>query len=312
MCGCWTIRPEGSWSMIRVVTLSPAIDITYQVERLVPGESLRVGKAHRVAGGKGLNVARVIKGGGHQVHLVLPLGGQAGDWLAAQIQGLGIPASVIGIEGDTRSCVTVVGQETTVLNEPAARLSAEEFDHLLALGSQPSQTTVFSGSIPAGISTEQLSELFAALRSSSENLIIDTSGAALLEAAKCIPDIVKPNLSEALEATETTSADSAIAALHSLGAQRVLLSLGSDGAVLSEPSKSLSANLQPVSGNPTGAGDAMVALSAISLDAQLSDRELLAKAVAAGALAVAEETAGVIDWAKLDQLAAMVQIKERN
>jgi fructose-1-phosphate kinase PfkB-like protein len=65
-----------------------------------------------------------------------------------------------------------------------------------------------------------------------------------------------------------------------------------------------------VVGNPTGAGDAMVALAAISLLEGKSDSDLLATSVAAGSLAVEEAVAGVIDWSKLADLAASIEIRE--
>jgi fructose-1-phosphate kinase PfkB-like protein len=40
-----------------------------------------VQKSYKFAGGKALNVARVLQSGGRQVALILPTGGQPGAWL---------------------------------------------------------------------------------------------------------------------------------------------------------------------------------------------------------------------------------------
>ena len=46
--------------MIYTVTLNPAIDVTLEVETLVPGGTHRVLSRCRYPGGKGLNAARAL------------------------------------------------------------------------------------------------------------------------------------------------------------------------------------------------------------------------------------------------------------
>lgn len=53
--------------MILTVTPNAALDVTYGVDNLRPNTSHRVGTAHRRAGGKGVNVARVLAALGHPV-----------------------------------------------------------------------------------------------------------------------------------------------------------------------------------------------------------------------------------------------------
>jgi tagatose 6-phosphate kinase len=79
--------------------------------------------------------------------------------------------------------------------------------------------------------------------------------------------------------------------------------------MLTTTAGSLRTKLPEVAGNPTGAGDAMVAIAARQLLIGASDRELLAQAVAAGSLAAAELVAGVIDFQRLEALAATAEIK---
>ena len=47
--------------MITTVTLNPAIDCTLTLERLMPGEVNRIVNSFETMGGKGVNVARILK-----------------------------------------------------------------------------------------------------------------------------------------------------------------------------------------------------------------------------------------------------------
>ncbi len=296
--------------MIRVVNLSPAIDVTYQLPKLELGSALRVQKVLRVPGGKGVNVARVIHAGNHNVKIVLPLGGSAGKWIADELNELGIEIEAVAINAETRTCVAVVAEEVTVLNEPAAAITVSEFSQLVNLLAEEVEVSVLSGSLPRSLSASQLDSLFSTLRKSSKFLIVDTSGNALVQAASHGPDLVKPNKEELLAATGETDLIAATQLLLNKGVKAVLVSDGEGVARLVRVDSSLSAAPIKVSGNPTGAGDAMVALAAISLAAGKSDAELLATSVAAGSLAVEEAVAGAIDWSKLAGLAASIEVRE--
>ena len=294
--------------MIRVVSLSPAIDVTYELAELSPGQSHRVKHVHKVPGGKGVNVARILQASGQQVKLVLPLGGENGTWIASKLAVTGITLQETAIAAETRTCVTMVALETTVLNEPAAVITPEEFEAFLNELVEQVGVTVFSGSVPNSVSESQLKRLFATLRDSSQVLVIDTSGPALLLACAQAPDLIKPNREEALSATGEADLHAAVEGLLKLGARRVMASDGARGAMVATLAGSLNARLPEVAGNPTGAGDAMVAIAAKQLMMGASERDLLAQAVAAGSLATAELVAGVIDFQRLEALAATAEI----
>lgn len=294
--------------MIRVVSLSPAIDVTYELSKLSPGQSHRVQRVHKVPGGKGVNVARILQASGQQVKLVVPLGGENGAWIASELAATGITLQETPIAAETRTCVTMVALETTVVNEPAAVVEPEEFEIFLDGLSERVDLTVFSGSVPDSVSENRLQRLFTTLRDSSRVLVVDTSGAALLLASAHSPDLIKPNREEALSATGETDLQVAVEGLLRLGARRVLASDGARGAILTTSAGSLKTQLPEIAGNPTGAGDAMVAIAAKLLLIGASDRELLAQAVAAGSLAAAEPVAGVIDFQRLEALAATAEI----
>jgi len=298
--------------LIAVITLSPAIDVTYQVQKLVLGESHRVQRSYKLAGGKALNVARVLKSGGHQTALILPAGGRAGMWLHAELEKLEISYQAVETVAETRTCVSVVDKDATVFNEPAPSILESEFEAFLAIiqGARDASVGVLSGSLPAELTSQQISRLLKRIRDNFPITVIDTSGTALIEAAKLGFDLLKPNQEELFAATGMESVELGAAHLLSLGAKRVLVSLGELGAKLFINQKVLSVRVAKVEGNPTGAGDAMVAAASWSLDQGFTESQLLQNAAAAGSLAVLEPVAGQIDWEKLANLANALEVEE--
>lgn len=105
-------------------------------------------------------------------------------------------------------------------------------------------------------------------------------------------DIVKPNLYELESVTEKkclTKADMVDGAkkLIDMGAKKVLLSLGSSGAVLTDGNIHLYCKSANVAVNSTvGAGDSMLAAALTMNERGLADEEILRCAVAAGTASI--------------------------
>jgi tagatose 6-phosphate kinase len=94
--------------MIVTVTLNPALDVTYDVAALVPHGTHRVATVRERAGGKGLNVARVLHRLGEPVLATGLLGGPTGTRIAALLADEGVPSSFVDLAGETRRTVAVV------------------------------------------------------------------------------------------------------------------------------------------------------------------------------------------------------------
>src|SRR5699024_10184550 len=146
--------------------------------------------------------------------------------------------------------------------------------------------------------------------------IVDTSGPGLLEAAQAGAHVLKPNAQELREATGHHCPLEGAAELLSLGAEVIFVSQGEDGLLVVSAEGSLHARLpHPLHGNPTGAGDAVVAAIAASIhDAgprTWDVRETLRRAVAWSAAAVLMPQAGEIA-AEHKKFYQDVQIREGN
>lgn len=288
--------------MILVLTPNPALDITYEIAAPVRahGEH-RVARVHEAAGGKGVNVARVLAALGERSILAGPLGGTSGQRLRTLLgaDGASMREAWTQIEAETRRTVTAVDAEgATAFNEPGPQLSPEDLERVLedvqVLAAQ-ARIVVISGSLPPTWPPARLGALVARLRETGAQVVVDTSGPALLEAARAGASLLKPNLAEAQEATGREDPLDACRALLGLGAGAVLGSCGADGMLAVTADRAWSARPPRIQGNPTGAGDAAVAAAARALLRGSDLPQLLREAVATSASAVSRPIAGQID-----------------
>lgn len=85
--------------MILTVTPNTALDVTYTVDSLVPDQVHRVSAVRQRAGGKGINVARVLYALGADTRAVALAGGAAGSSVAQELAASGVPAELVPIAG---------------------------------------------------------------------------------------------------------------------------------------------------------------------------------------------------------------------
>lgn len=215
--------------MIVALALSPSVDVTYEVPRLVVGDITRPTAVTRVAGGKALNVARVAHALGADVHVVAALGGAAGAWIAAALEDEGIDASIVTLAAETRTCLSIVedaeSHVATDVYESATPLTTAEWEAFVQLAFAVVSTAecsaddepiliAISGSLPAGVPPEAIAALLHDLAGEGAIIAVDSSGAGLA-AMVGVADVVKVNLAEASELLGTAPAD-ALAACHEL------------------------------------------------------------------------------------------------
>lgn len=297
--------------MNRIVTVTPnpAIDMTYTVQGITEGASHRVPTPLSRAGGKGINVARVTHQLGYPVLAIAPTGGAAGQTLAAELWTSGVPHALVTVAAETRrsiALVDTVAGETSIFNEEGQALLPDDWRSLRAAVDKAvrgeggeAAVLVGSGSLPPDAPADFYPSLVQLAHDAGIPAIIDTSGPAIIAAARAGADVLKPNHHELAEATGETSLEAAALALIELGARTVLVSAGAEGMLAFDhaaPGGYWSARLpEPLRGNPTGAGDAGVAAAAVALAEGVTEpREILRRATAWSAAAVLMPAAGEI------------------
>jgi tagatose 6-phosphate kinase len=296
---------------IVVVTPNPAVDVTYRVDEQVIGSTVRVRSVERRAGGKGINVVRVLRRLGLDATAVQPLGGSTGAWISEQLAAEGVATVSVDTPAETRTTVAVVDDRAhpTLFSEPGGPLDDSTWDALTAaIGTRCKRGgfLVIAGSWPPSTATARVTALVAAGRAAGAVIIVDASGPALLAAADAGADIVKPNEAEVLEATGAATLELGIDDLLARGARSVIVSRGASGLLLAsvDGAHASQPGVPGVDGNPTGAGDAATAGLVLALAAGQSLPEALLSAAVVGAAAVLSPTAGEIDPARLGDLAA--------
>ena len=306
--------------MILTVTLNAALDTTYDVDELVPHASNRVTTVRRRAGGKGVNVASVLARMGHPVIATGCVGGRTGADIRADLDARGVAHRFVDGAPDSRRTVTVVSaahSDATVLNEPGPEVPARVWASVVAglaelVREQRAGVVVLSGSLPRGLPADAYSRLVATAHAHGARVVVDAEGAALRDAVTAGPEVIKPNRHELLSATGCSDVAAAVTALRALGAVRHDHVACAEGVQLfPSGGRPLRARLrEPLSGNPTGAGDAMVAALAVGLEAHDDWTVTVARAVAWSAAAVRQPVAGEIDPDDATYLQARVQMEE--
>jgi tagatose 6-phosphate kinase len=300
--------------VISVIGFSPAVDVTYVVQKMIPGFAHKVTEKFSIAGGKSVNVASVLTTLGSTSQLLVPLGGESGKVILQDLEKRKILATHQQISGTTRTCVAVVAEEATVFNEPATVLTDEEYDQfekLVERASASSKVVVFSGSMPSNYSPERFQKLIQRVKTSDNKVIVDTSGEYLLAGARANADLVKPNHDELAAAFPSLAQSEAVAKLLELGAGSVYLSMGSKGGLFQSPDEAIEIEVPEVSGNATGAGDAFVAGFASGIDRDLTLTETLLTASACGSAAVLEDTGGVVRLENVEDFKSKIRVSKK-
>jgi tagatose 6-phosphate kinase len=302
--------------VILTVTPNLALDITYEVARLIPGAAHRVLRVRQRAGGKGVNVARVLRALGATPVIAGLAGGPTGAAIRAELAEAGFAEALTPIAGETRRTVTIVSEldsEPTMCTEPGPVVSAAEWANLRERFTETAaraEVVVLSGSLPPGVPDDGYAQLVHIARDLGTRTILDTSGPALHAGLAAGPDIVKPNAAELRAATGTDDDTEAAQALARNGTT-VVASLGPGGLLaVTDEGNWRARPPRALPGNPTGAGDACVAALALGLANRASWPNTLVKAVAASAAAVVCPVAGEIDQDTYAHLLAEVVLEE--
>ncbi|WP_367836174.1 1-phosphofructokinase family hexose kinase [Streptomyces rochei] len=296
--------------MILTVTLNTALDITYRVPGLRPHASHRVTEVTERPGGKGLNVARVLAALGHPVTVTGFAGGSTGATVRASLAGVpGVVDALVPVAGATRRTVAVVDErtgDTTQLNEPGPVVAPAEwnafqeaYEGLLA----GAAAVALCGSLPPGVPVGAYAGLVRTARAAGVPVLLDTSGEPLRRGVAARPDLIKPNADELAELTGSHEPLRATQAARRRGARSVVASLGAAGLLAETPEgRWRAAPPAQVRGNPTGAGDSVVAGLLSGLVEHLPWPDRLARAVALSAATVLSPVAGEFDRAAYEEL----------
>lgn len=306
--------------MITTVCMNPSFDKTATVKRLATGELNRLHDVRVDVGGKGLNVAIVLKRLGVDVRCVGCLGEENAERFLRMVHREQLAFEPLSVQGEVRTNLKLMDLERKIItefNEPGISLTEEQLERFIALlveQTADSDYVVLSGRLPAGCAKATYQHCMQALR--GKKCVLDAAGDSLLHGIKEKPYLIKPNLPEMeavmrKELRTLRSLRDAALFLMDYGAQNVVISMGKMGAMLVNTKTTLFAPALTVEASSTvGAGDAMVGgmLAGLSKGADMA--EAFRWGVAAGAASVMTDGTQLVRKADFDALLPRVTVQE--
>lgn len=278
--------------MIYTITLNPALDRSFSADTVEAGAVNRIVPVRDDPGGKGINVAQVLKALDRPVCSCVIIGGNTGLSIVSMLDKEGIPTIIGEVKANTRSNVKITTGEgvTTEFNEagPAFMSSAYEamteelFDRI-----EEGDICIISGSVPPGAPEDIYGELITALKAKGCKTFLDTSGVCLAKGLEAGPFFAKPNAAEAGIGESIEEAIGVADTYIAKGIKSVIITLGSYGAVYRDAEGRLM-TCAGVKVNPvctTGCGDAVTAGFASGVYGGLEPAEAFRFAMACGTAA---------------------------
>lgn len=310
-------------AVICTVSLNPAVDKYLRLARLRRGEHLEVQEVVSSAGGKGINVAGVLRVLGEEVELIGFFGGYTGDYILGEIAREGIQADAVRIQATTRTAFVLVeedGSETEVV-EPGGAVSDSEIAELrarLRASAQRADVVVLSGSVPPGCPDDIYVRLLSDCGGHCP-VIVDTSRRwlqTLLQARQDPgPTVIKPNRREAEWVLQETLADDGgmrrgLRRLAEANVAMPVISNGAGGLYALAQGQLWHAIMPALTRvNSVGSGDATVAGLAAALARGLGPEPMLRLAAACGGANVLTKECARVRPDDVARLQPLIQIR---
>lgn len=300
------------------------------LDRTVRLRDLRVGAVHRsdaaevTAGGKGVNVARVLRAHGHRPVVAGLVPREDGQLLESLLADEGAELVGVPVPGSTRVATILLEDDgrVTVVNEPGPELDADTWRAYLTEVTErlhEGEVLVCTGSLPPGAPDDAYGQLTRTAASRGAVVVVDAARQALAGCLAAHPDVVTPNLAEAeavladrhggAELVDDAAADvldRARAAAHSLvaaGARRAVVTVGAAGAAFASPEADVVVQAPPVRlVSPVGAGDSLVGGLVLGLGRGEDWLDCVRRGVATASASCEQLRAGGVDPARAEEL----------
>lgn len=253
--------------MIYTVTLNPSIDFIVRLDHLELGSVNRMTSDDKFAGGKGINVSRILQRLDVDNTATGFIGGFTGRFVENGLIAEGIKTNFVQVSEDTRINVKIKAGEETEINGAGPKISDEKLEELKAIlaGLSSEDTVVFAGSAPSSLGNQVYNTLIPIAKKAGAEVVCDFEGQTLLDSLNYQPLLVKPNNHEladifGVELNGLEDIEKYAREILAKGAKNVIISMAGDGALLVTLEAAYFA--KPIKGtvkNSVGAGDSMVA-----------------------------------------------------
>jgi len=292
--------------MILTVCMSPSTDVTIELDSFNIGKTNIVKSKTLSFTGKALNVAIGVSRLGGDAYTTGLMYNENGYMFENALDKEGVPFTFVWNKGRVRENYKFIDSRSmlTEVNDVGEEVPNEKMEEVLGMVrmlSARSGVTVLSGGLPRGADASYYGSLVRAVDDKAIK-IVDASGQRMFAALNEGVDLVKPNIDELenMLGRRMKNKEDMLAGCYDLldrGAKRVLLSLGKQGAIITDGTQNYYCKSINVAVNSTvGAGDAMVAAAAMQLEQDAPLQDILRAGVAAGTATVM--TVGKISFEK--------------
>jgi 6-phosphofructokinase 2 len=279
--------------MIYTITLNPALDRTLWIQRVRDDMSNRILREKSFAGGKSIDVSKVLKNLGVDNIALGFVGGFAGRELEGRLLNDGIQSDFVRVSGETRTNIIIHEEETgkqLAFNARGPEIKPSELMQFIEqLEKMPCPELVtIGGSLPLGVNPVIYRKIITLVKKCQAKVVLDVDGEALRVGIGALPDVIKPNIHELsdLVGRELKDVDEIAAAAREInvqGVKIVLVSMGGKGILLVSQGQEYLAVPPAVKVESTiGAGDSAVAGFVSGLVQGKDLKECLIYAAAAG------------------------------
>jgi 1-phosphofructokinase family hexose kinase len=257
--------------LILTLTLNPAIDRNVLADRLVFEDRAYILSTNETPGGRGINASVVIHSFGAPTRAIACSGGKNGKLFEELLANSGFPTHYVRIRQNIRTNLTIVDKQglAVKLNERGPHIQDTELlrvEKAVAENLAGVSWLMLCGSLPPGVPANYYARIIRLAQKVRVKTLLDTDGDALLHGLEAGPTAVAPNQGEAerlLNRALITQSHFRDAAqrIAAMGAESVVLSLGSRGAVCATSAGRVVEAVPPVIDAvcPIGAGDALAA-----------------------------------------------------
>jgi len=271
--------------MILTVTLNPAVDHTVQVDELpASGSVARTDDAQFDPGGKGINVSQYLVELGADTLATGLVGDFLGQYIDDSLDEDGIPHDFVDIDGSSRLNTTLLTNRAEYkINHRGPTVSSRAVDGIVdTVEKYDPSIVIVAGSQPPGLGPDDIDRI---ARAGPWDTVVDVGGATLrrldAEYALCKPNREELAAATGLPVDTVEDCRAAARALRGDDYDRVVASLGGDGALIAAESGVLHAAALDVDVVDTvGAGDALLSGVVDSLERGRSDRAALQAGIA--------------------------------
>ena len=302
--------------MYYTITLNPAIDMLTKVENFELGKLNRTGESDYVIGGKGINISLLLNNIGKESRALGFIAGFTGNFIKEELKKKGIKSNFVETRGFTRINIKLTTDTETEINSQSSKVAKENikgfFDTLEELSDN--DTVFLSGNIIPGMDSDDFAAIAKKVREKGAKLVVDSNKDMVLDTLKYKPFIIKPNEFElgemfGVKISNTEEIAKYAKKLQEMGAENVLVSRGSKGAILfTNEGDVFTANTATGKVISTiAAGDSMLAMFVAKYDETGDYRLSLQYASAGGATSF---SAGVGKKKLIDELLSQINVNK--